>query len=96
MNKLQKSKRNFSNSKAWKDKEDKRLWKCKELTIYKEPLSFEESYTDVRELTVDEAVSWCKDRVKQLNDYCHYVCTVYSMGLFYKKGGEWVLYEENN
>lgn len=91
---------------AKKDVKDKRLWKCKSLTNWVRPQpQLIENYTPVRELTVDEAVSWHKDCVKlwedqqklmrQLKDKGICSVTVYDAGLFYKKDGEWVLYEEN-
>ena len=93
---------------AKKDVKDKHLWKCKSLISCIRPYpQLTENYTAVRELTVDEAVSWHKDNVKlseglqklieellKDTDPGHY--TIYDAGLFYKKDGEWVLYEENN
>lgn len=74
---------------------EKRLWKAASTCIYKRlPIPSTTQDTDVRELTVDEALSWYKDWGKHLNDYgCDAVYTLYAMGLFYKKDGEWVRYE---
>lgn len=78
-------------------KAEKHLWKARVTCIYKHlPIPSTTQYTDIRELTVDEAVSWYKDWEKHLNDYgCDDVYTVYAMGLFYKKDGKWVIYEVN-
>lgn len=72
----------------------KRLWKARSTCVYTRlPIPCKTDYTDVRELTVDEAVSWYKDWAKHLNDYHSDAFTVYSNGLFYKKDGEWLRYE---
>jgi hypothetical protein len=74
-------------------KTEKRLWKAKSTYVCKRGiLPGETTYTDVRELTVDEAVSWYTDWAKHLNDSPNNVFTVYVGGLFYKKDGEWVRY----
>lgn len=75
-------------------KAEKHLWKARATCIYKHlPIPSTTQYTDIRELTVDEAVSWYKDWEKHLNDYGCDAYTIYAMGLFYKKDGEWVRYE---
>jgi hypothetical protein len=78
-----------------KDKKaEKRLWKAMSTCIFKQlPIPGTTKYTDVRELTVDEAVDRYKDWAEHLNDYGSDTSTVYAMGLFYKKDGEWVEYE---
>lgn len=76
-----------------KSKSEKRLWKARSFCIYNRlPIPSTTSYTDMRELTVDEAVSWYKAWAKHLNDYHSDAFTVYSSGLFYKKDGEWIRY----
>ncbi len=77
-----------------KQSEPKRLWKAGSTCVYiKRPIPCTTEYTDVMELTVDEAVSWYKDWTKHLNDYHSDVFTVYGNGLFYKKDGEWIRYK---
>lgn len=74
-------------------KTEKRLWKANAVYVCKRvPLPCETKYTDVRELTVDEAVSWYTDWVKHLNDNPNNIHTIFPGGLFYKKDGEWVRY----
>ena len=71
----------------------KRLWKYK-LTYYSKPLYglplLQEELSDVRELTTNEAINWLYESIKLTPIDYDFV------GLFYKKDGEWVLYEENN
>lgn len=74
-------------------KTEKRLWKAKAFYVCKSAvLPGETKYTDVMEITVDEAVSWYTDWVKHLNDFHGNVFTVFPGGLFYKKDGEWIRY----
>ena len=72
------------------DKDEKRLWKFK-LTYSFQPLygppSSQEDLSEVRELTTDEAINWIAEYIKQKPR--HYNST----SLYYKKDGEWVLYE---
>ena len=74
------------------DKDEKRLWKFK-LTYSFQPLygppSSQEVLSEVRELTTDEAINWLDEYIKQ--KHINYNFT----GLYYKKDGEWVLYEKN-
>ena len=67
------------------DKDEKRLWKFK-LTYFLNTL-LQEDLSEVRELTTDEAINWLDEYIKQKpRDYN-------STSLYYKKDGEWVLYE---
>ena len=70
--------------------DEKRLWKYK-LAYYSQPLygpSFlQEELSNIRELTTDEAINWLDESIKRTHRDCVFV------GLFYKKDGEWVLYE---
>ena len=67
--------------------DEKRLWKFK-LTYFLNTL-LQEDFSEVRELTTDEAINWIDEYIKQKpRDYN-------STSLYYKKDGEWVLYEEN-
>ena len=72
------------------DKDEKRLWKFK-LTYSFQPFygppSSQEDLSEVRELTTDEAINWIAEYIKQKPR--HYNST----SLYYKKDGEWVLYE---
>ena len=74
------------------DKDEKRLWKFK-LTYSFQPFygppSSQEDLSEVRELTTDEAINWIDEYIKQKPR--HYNST----SLYYKKDGEWVLYEKN-
>ena len=72
--------------------DEKRLWKYK-LTYYSKPLygpsSLQEERSEVRELTTDEAINWLDEYIKQKpRDYN-------STSLYYKKDGEWVLYDNS-
>lgn len=69
------------------DKDEKRLWKFK-LTYFLNTL-LQEDLSEVRELTTDEAINWLDEYIKRKHrDYN-------STSLYYKKDGEWVLYEKN-
>ena len=74
------------------DKDEKRLWKFK-LTYSFQPLygppSSQEDLSEVRELTTDEAINWLDEYIKQKPRNYNF------KSLYYKKDGEWVLYEEN-
>ena len=68
-------------------KDEKRLWKFK-LTYFLNTL-LQEDFSEVRELTTDEAINWLDEYIKRKpRDYNF-------TGLYYKKDGEWVLYEKN-
>lgn len=68
-------------------KDEKRLWKFK-LTYFLNTL-LQEDFSEVRELTTDEAINWLDKYIKQKpRDYNF-------TSLYYKKDGEWVLYEKN-
>ena len=72
--------------------DEKRLWKYK-LTYYSHPFSelsfLQEELSDVRELTTNEAINWLDESIKLTpRDYDF-------VGLFYKKDGEWVLYDDS-
>lgn len=72
--------------------DEKRLWKFK-LTYYSQPLYgpslLQEERSEVRELTTDEAINWLDEYIKQKpRDYN-------STSLYYKKDGEWVLYDRS-
>ena len=72
-------------------KDKKRLWKFK-LTYYFKALYglqlLQEDLSEVRELTTDEAINWLDEYIKRTpRDYNF-------TGLYYKKDGEWVLYEK--
>lgn len=72
-------------------KDKKCLWKYK-LTYYSKPLYglplLQEERSEIRELTTDEAINWIDEYIKQKpRDYN-------STSLYYKKDGEWVLYEK--
>lgn len=69
------------------DKDEKRLWKFK-LTYFLNTL-LQEDLSEVRELTTDEAINWLDEYIKRTPR--HYNFT----SLYYKKDGEWVLYEKN-
>ena len=82
----------------WKEiekqsKTEKRLWKARILDTPKNKDSiclFQKDYcTDVREMSVKEAVEWYKDLKEHLNDF-ESVYDSYARGLYYKKDGEWV------
>ena len=74
------------------DKDEKRLWKFK-LTYSFQSLfgspSSQEVLSEVRELTTDEAINWLDKYIKQKPRNYNFT------GLYYKKDGEWVLYEKN-
>ena len=74
---------------------EKRLWKARILDTPKNKDSIcffqKEYYTDVREMSVKEAVEWYKDLKEHLNDF-ESVYDSDARGLFYKKDGEWVRY----
>ena len=64
----------------------KRLWKFK-LTYFLNTL-LQEDFSEVKELTTDEAINWLDEYIKRTpRDYNF-------TGLYYKKDGEWVLYEK--
>ena len=74
------------------DKDEKRLWKFK-LTYSFQPIygppSSQEVRSEVRELTTDEAINWLDKYIKRTpRDYK-------STSLYYKKDGEWVLYDHS-
>lgn len=71
---------------------EKRLWKARSFCVYKLPIQGQTEYSDMMELTVDEAISWYKKWAEHLNEYKCDSFTVYSDGLFYKKDGEWIRY----
>lgn len=76
------------------EQKQKRLWRARSVCVCKRlPIPSKKEYTDIRELTVDEAVSWYKDWEKHLNDYHSDAVTIYGNGLFYRKDGMWLLYE---
>ena len=71
--------------------DEKRLWKFK-LTYYSHPIYglplLQEEISSVRELTINEAINWLDEYIKRMpRDYNF-------TGLYYKKDGEWVLYEK--
>ena len=69
------------------DKDEKRLWKFK-LTYFINTL-LQEDLSEVRELTTDEAINWLDDYIKRAPRNYNFA------SLYYKKDGEWVLYEKN-
>ena len=69
------------------DKDEKRLWKFK-LTYFINTL-LQEDLSEVRELTTDEAINWLDEYIKRKHRNYN------SASLYYKKDGEWVLYEKN-
>ena len=75
-----------------KDKGKKRLWKYK-LTYYSKPLYgpslLQEELSNIRELTTDEAINWLDESIKLTHRDYNFV------GLYYKKDGEWVLYDRS-
>ena len=74
------------------DKDEKRLWKFKLTYSFQPsygPLSSQEILSEVRELTTDEAINWLDKYIKQKPRNYNFT------GLYYKKDGEWVLYEKN-
>ena len=74
------------------DKDEKRLWKFKLTYSFQPlygPLSSQEDLSEVRELTTDEAINWLDEYIKQKPRNYN------STSLYYKKNGEWVLYEKN-
>ena len=74
------------------DKDEKRLWKFKLTYSFQSlfgPPSSQEVLSEVRELTTDEAINWLDEYIKQKPRNYN------STSLYYKKDGEWVLYEEN-
>ena len=72
--------------------DEKRLWKYK-LTYYSKPLYgpslLQEELSNVRELTTDEAINWLDESIKLTHRDCN------SADLYYKKDGEWVLYDRS-
>lgn len=83
------------NSVPTKGSLEKRLWKARILDTPKNGHSVclfqKEYYTDVREMSVKEAVEWYNDLKEHLNDY-ESVYDSDARGLYYKKDGEWVRY----
>ena len=74
------------------DKDEKRLWKFKLTYSFQSlfgPSSSQEDLSEVRELTTDEAINWMDEYIKQKPRNYN------STSLYYKKDGEWVLYEKN-
>ena len=74
------------------DKDEKRLWKFKLTYSFQPlygPLSSQEDLSEVRELTTDEAINWLDEYIKQKPRNYN------STSLYYKKNGEWALYEKN-
>ena len=69
------------------DKDEKRLWKFK-LTYFINTL-LQEDLSEVRELTTDEAINWLDEYIKRTPRNYNFA------SLYYKKDGEWVLYEKN-
>ena len=69
------------------DKDEKRLWKVK-LTYYTNTL-LQEDLSEDRELTTDEAINWLDEYIKRTPRNYNFA------SLYYKKDGEWVLYEKN-
>ena len=69
------------------DKDEKRLWKFK-LTYFLNTL-LQEDLSEVRELTTDEAINWLDEYIKRTPRNYNFA------SLYYKKDGEWVLYEKN-
>ena len=74
------------------DKDEKRLWKFKLTYHFQSPYgatSSREDLSEVRELTTDEAINWLDEYIKRTPRNYNFA------SLYYKKDGEWVLYEKN-
>ena len=74
------------------DKDEKRLWKFKLTYSFQSiygPPSIQGVRSEVRELTTDEAINWLDEYIKRTHRHYNFA------SLYYKKDGEWVLYEKN-
>lgn len=76
--------------------EEKRLWKAKCWISGCFSSKLDEEYSDVHEFTVEEAKEfykgWKADLVKMYSKLRTFSC--YIGPLFYKKDGEWIVFEE--
>ena len=69
------------------DKDEKRLWKFRVTYFIGTNPLLQEDLSEVRELTTDEAINWLDEYIKQKPRNYN------STSLYYKKDGEWALYD---